>query len=392
MFSTNTPKVGGFFLNVIVNLFKKMTYKQIFWYSIILLFFVSSVFFVYHNHSFYKRPIVEVIEIKSDDSAEIIDMHENKDRLYTQQILAELKNGDHKGQPIHLTNEYSLTGAYDQEYHVGNELFVSIDMKKKEDRDLIGSIIEVKRDKYILLVAWVFIFTLLFVGKKQGFFSIISLAVNTVLLSNALDVYLNTSGISLLWICSISVILFTVISLLLVNGFNEKTYAAIVATLLGTFISLFITYLVMWLTAEKGLRYEEMQFLTRPYREVFMAGLFIGSLGAVMDVAITMSSSIFGLYEKDHNIPVKALKTSAMEIGKDIMGTMTNILFFAYISGSIPMLILYFKNNSPLIFTLSMNLSLELARALAGGIGIVITIPIGLYTTIFFVNRKRARV
>ena len=80
-----------------------------------------------------------------------------------------------------------------------------------------------------------------------------------------------------------------------------------------------------------------------------------------------------------------------MEIGKDIMGTMTNILFFAYISGSIPMLILYFKNASPLGYTLSMNLSLEVARALAGGIGIVLTIPIGLYITIFFINRKKAR-
>ena len=109
-----------------------------------------------------------------------------------------------------------------------------------------------------------------------------------------------------------------------------------------------------------------------------------------MDVAITMSSSIFGLYEKNNNISVKALVKSGREIGKDIMGTMTNILLFAYISGTIPMLILYFKNTSPLGFTLSMNLSLELARALAGGIGIVLTIPIGLYITIFFVNRKRA--
>ena len=90
------------------------------------------------------------------------------------------------------------------------------------------------------------------------------------------------------------------------NGFNEKTYAAIVATLLGTFISLFITYLVMWLTAENGLRYEEMQFLTRPYQMVFMAGVLVGSLGAVMDVAITMSSSIFGLYEKNNNISSKS--------------------------------------------------------------------------------------
>ena len=195
----------------------------------------------------------------------------------------------------------------------------------------------------------------------------------------------------MLWICSISVILFTVISLLLVNGFNEKTYAAIVATLLGTFFSLVITYLVMVVTSERGLRYEEMQFVTSPYRMVFMAGLFVGALGAVMDVAMTMSSSLFGLYEKNNDISIKALKDSGMEIGKDIMGTMTNILFFAYISGSIPMLILYFKNASPLGYTLSMNLSLEVARAMAGGIGIVLTIPFGLYTTIFFINRKKAK-
>jgi uncharacterized membrane protein len=388
-------------LNVIVNKFKKMTYKQMVLYSIIGLCFTASVVFVTHNYSFYERPIAEVIKTNLEDTAEMIDIHNNKDHLFTQRInkdhlftqriIAELKNGEEKGQLIHITNEYSSSGAYDQEYHVGNELFVSIDTNTDENTDLTGTIKDVKRDQHVLFIAWIFIFILLIVGKKQGLFSIISLAVNGALLFYALDVYLNTSGISLLFICSISVILFTIISLLLVNGFNGKTYAAIVATLLGTFISLFITFLVMRLTLENGLRYEEMQFLTRPPQMVFMAGVLVGSLGAVMDVAITMSSSIFGLYEKNNNIPVKALKTSGMDIGKDIMGTMTNILFFAYISGSIPMLILYLKNDSPLAFTLSMNLSLELARALAGGIGIVLTIPIGLYTSMFFLNRKRAR-
>ena len=133
-----------------------------------------------------------------------------------------------------------------------------------------------------------------------------------------------------------------------------------------------------------------MSFLTRPYEMVFMAGLFVGSLGAVMDVAITMSSSIFGLYEKDNNISTKALTKSGLEIGKDIMGTMTNILFFAYISGSIPAIILYIKNHTSLSFALSMNLSLELARALAGGIGIVLAIPIGLYTSIYLCESKEA--
>ncbi|MGE7605866.1 YibE/F family protein [Peribacillus frigoritolerans] len=378
-------------MNVIVNKFKKMGYKHVSLYAVIALCFVLSVFFVHHNYSFYEKPIAKVIKTNLENTTEMNDMYENKDRLSTQSIIAEIQNGKEKGKLIHLKNEYSSSGAFDQEYRVGNDLFVSIDTKTKENSELTGTIKDVKRDKFVLIVAWVFIFTLLIVGKKQGLLSIISLAVNAILLSYALDLYLNTSNIGLVLICSISIILFTVFSLLLVNGFNEKTYAAVIATLLGTFLSLFIAYLVMWLTSEKGLRYEEMQFITRPYKMVFMAGLFIGSLGAVMDIAITMSSSIFGLYEKNNQISVKALKTSGLEIGKDIMGTMTNILFFAYISGSIPMIILYLNNDSALGFTLSMNLTLELARALAGGIGIVLTIPIGLYVSIFFINRKRER-
>uniref|UniRef100_UPI00268E265A YibE/F family protein n=1 Tax=Peribacillus sp. FSL P2-0133 TaxID=2921573 RepID=UPI00268E265A len=378
-------------MNVIVNKFIKMGYKHVSLYAIIALCFVASVFLVNHNYSFYELPIAKVIKTNLENTTELNDMYQNEDRLFTQSIIAELQNGEEKGKLIHLKNEYSLSGAYDQEYRVGNDLFVSIDTKTEENSELTGTIKDVKRDKFVLIVAWIFILTLLIVGKKQGLFSIISLAVNAILLSYALDFYLNTSDISLVLICSISIILFTVLSLLLVNGFNEKTYAAIIATLLGTFLSLFIIYLVMWLTSGNGLRYEEMQFLTRPYKMVFMAGLFIGSLGAVMDIAITMSSSIFGLYEKNNHISVKALKTSGLEIGKDIMGTMTNILFFVYISGSIPTIILYLKNSSALGFTLSMNLTLELARAIAGGIGIVLTIPIGLYISIFFINRKRER-
>lgn len=370
---------------------KKLIHNPFFLYSILAICFILSVIFVEHNESFYDRPIAEVIETKMEDSTEMVDMYDNKDRLFSQHIIAELKNGEKKGQLIHLSNEYSLSKAYDQEIQKGQKIFVSITENKEGSTELTGSIMDLKRDKYILIVLWIFIFILLIVGKKQGLFSILSLAFNAILLSYALDVYLENPEISLVLICGVAVILFTVTSLLLVNGFNEKTYAAIISTLLGTFISLLVTYLVIWVTSGKGLRYEEIQFITRPYQMVFLAGLFIGSLGAVMDVAITMSSSIFSLYEKNQSIPVKALKRSGLEIGKDIMGTMTNILFFAYISGSIPMLILYIKNASPLGFSLTMNLSLELARALAGGIGIVLTIPIGLYISIFFVNRKRAR-
>ncbi|KUP43563.1 YibE/F family protein [Bacillus velezensis] len=368
----------------------RMSYKKKLFYVITALCFISSFIFVTHNASFYERPIAKVTKTTLEHQSDVQDMHKNKDKIFNQTITARLENGSQKGQLIHLPNQYSSSGANDQKYSIGDEVFVSIDKGKPSNKDISGSIIDKKRDKQLLLIAWVFIFTLLIVGKKQGFFSIVSLMFNAVLLSFALDLYRKHPNIGLIFICGICILIFTVISLLLVSGFHAKTYAAIAATLAGTFVSLLITYLVMLATGEKGLRYEEMQYLTRPYHTVFMAGVFIGSLGAVMDVAITMTSSVFGLYEENKGISLQALRHSGMEIGKDIMGAMTNILFFAYISGSIPMMLLYLKNDSPIGFTLSMNISLEIARALAGGIGIVLAIPASLYASIFFIKRKKA--
>ncbi|WP_409254327.1 YibE/F family protein [Bacillus sp. SCS-153A] len=371
---------------------KKFTGQYLISMAFVVICCVGSIFFVYNNQSFYDRPIAEVVSTTITQTTEVEDNNGNKDRLFVQNIIAELRNGEYEGKQVMLINEYSLSGAYDQEYQPGNELFVSLDKDSLGTGELRGTIQEVKRDQYMMIIAWVFILLLLFVGKKQGLFSLFTLAVNALILSYALDIYANSGDVSLLVVSSAAVILFTGISLLLVNGFNEKTYAAVSATLIVTFATLLISYIVVEASGGKGLHYEEMQFLTRPYKIVFMAGILIGCLGAVMDVAITLSSSIFGLYENDHNISIEALKKSGFDIGKDIMGTMTNILFFVYISGAIPMLILFFKNASPLGFTLSLNLSLEVARALTGGIGIVLTIPIGIYTSIFFINRKRARV
>lgn len=378
-------------MHTIKNLYSRILLKQRIFFIAVLFCCISSIIFVFNNYALYESTIAEVIKSNIESTIDVQDMHNNEDTLYTQQIIVKMKNGENKGSLVHITNEFSKSQAFDHKYEVGNELFVTINAQDEEGQKITGTITGVKRDKYLAIIAWVFIFVLLIIGKKQGLLSVFSLLFNATLLSFALDLYIQHANQSLLWICGISIILFTVVSLLLVNGVNEKTYAAIIATLLGTFTALLITYVCLLITGENGLRYEELQFITRPYKTVFMAGLFIGSLGAVMDVAITMSSSIFGLYEKDHTISVKALIQSGMEIGKDIMGTMTNILFFAYVSGSIPMLILYFKNASPFGYTLSLNLSLELVRALAGGIGIVLTIPIGLYTTIFFINRKKAR-
>lgn len=373
-----------------MNVKKRNNMKKWLFYIVLVALCVLSINFVYHNEDYYDRSIAEVTGVKITGTRDVTDPNGNEDRLYEQEVFATVKNGPEKGRSILLSNTYSRSKAYDQEYKPGNDLFVSINEQTDGQGQLRGSIDDVKRDTYLVIIGWVFIFLMILVGKRQGLYSLGTLCVNAVILSFALDSYLNHDRIGLLGVCGLAVLLFTSISLLLVNGFNRKTYAAVISTLVATFVTLLISFIVIKATAANGLRYEEMQFLTRPTETVFMAGILVGCLGAVMDVAITLSASIFTLYEKNPSISTKALKEAGFEIGRDIMGTMTNIMFFVYISGAMPMLILYFKNASPLGFTLSMNLSLELARALTGGIGIVLAIPIGIFISINLVNRRRA--
>ncbi len=373
-----------------MDLLKRITRRQLVLLLLIGGAVMASLIFVYHNQSFYQQPIAKVVESTIISEQEVVDSQGNQDVIYQQQLLAELMNGADKGALIELVNEFAGSYVYHPEFQVGDQLFVTIDQVNDTER-LTGGIIDVKRDHYLLMMALLFAFVLSAVGRRQGILAVISLIINAVLMSLGLNVYIQSANIDLLVIMGVVVLIMTIVSLLLISGFKHQTYAAIVATLLGTFLLLVITYAVLKLTNEQGLRFEEMEFLTRPPQAIFMAGVLVGALGAVMDIAVTISSALFSLYDKNYAIADQDLKASGRVIGQDIMGTMTNILFFAYVSGTIPTLLLYFMNGAPLGFTLSMNLSLELTRALAGGIGIVLTIPISLYTTLFFINRKRAR-
>ena len=108
-----------------------------------------------------------------------------------------------------------------------------------------------------------------------------------------------------------------------------------------------------------------------------------------MDIAISISSAIKELYDKNPNIERKALIKSSREIGQDIMGTMANTLVFAYLSGSIPTILLLLRNGMPITYIININLSLEFMRAIAGSIGIVLSIPITMYTSILILKNHK---
>src|SRR5699024_11120326 len=102
----------------------------------------------------------------------------------------------------------------------------------------------VKRDKYLVYEAWIFILILIFIGKRQGLFAVLSLIINALVLSFALDFYINNNNVNLLIVIALCVIFFTISYLLLVNGFNKITISLIFTSLIGTFIAVLIAYLV----------------------------------------------------------------------------------------------------------------------------------------------------
>lgn len=359
-------------------------YKYIIMVALILIS-ILSYYFISKNEGYYKNTIARIISVTETKDYQSKDMNGNVEQIYKQNIKAIIVNGVHKGEKIQLTNMTSYSQAYDLKYKVNDEVFISIS-ESADNQILSAKILDFKRDKYIVYIAILFILLILLIGGMKGLRSLTSVIVNIIIFTVVIE--LHERGWDLIVISSVASLFFIVISISLVSGINKKTISAMMGTMAGTLFSMLITVIVMVATNEKGIHYEEMEFLTLPPYQVFMAEILIGTLGGTMDIAISISSAIQEMVGQNPGIERKALMQSGMEIGKDIMGTMANTLAFAYISGSIPMILLLLKNGYAFFYIISFNLSLEIVRALTGSIGIVVSIPITLYISILLLSRN----
>ncbi len=356
-------------------------------YIILILISIVSIIFTYNNHYFYKDTIAKISNIKEEYvTTEIMD-YGYKEDIYNQNITATIKNGKYKGKTITIENQYYKGQTYSQQYHKNDELFISLDTHKDTIRNV--HIDGYKRDKYIVILLVSFILIIVLVGQLKGFLSIISLILNIVLFNTI--VYLNVKNISLPLLSFIGAIVFSSICLTLVSGKNKKTLSAIISSITGVSVTLLISMIVIHITNYSGLRFENMELLTRPYEGIFISELILGGLGAIMDISISISSSLNELLEKDPKITSKQLIKSGYNIGRDIMSTMINVLFFTYICTIIPNLCILFRNGINLGSLINSYITLEMTRALIGAIGITITIPISIYITVLIYKRRTTK-
>lgn len=344
---------------------------------------IGAFIFTFFNASFYNTPIGKVTHVETSNAQKVVDEQHNTDFKYKQHLTIKILNGKFKGESTTIDNTYVKSQADSEHFSKNNKVLMHIQNSPKD-----ATILEKKRDSLTVAIAGIFIMSLLLVGRNVGLQSILSLIFNTGAILIAIAIHDKHPSTNLFILMSVAIIFSTIVTLLLVTGWHMRTWITTVGTLLGTFLCIGITQIIIQFTNGAGIKYETMSFLTLPPKDIFLVSVLIGSLGAVMDVAITISSGMYEILQRTPNISLSRWALAGRNIGQDIMGTMTNILLFSYLSGSLPMFLIYLKNANTFTYTISMNWSLEIARALTGGIGIVLTIPITISLMVMWMKWK----
>lgn len=234
----------------------------------------------------------------------------------------------------------------------------------------------------LLLLIGLFFFFIILLARKKSIPILLSLVISVAAIF-AVYIPAIMSEVNIYLITVIIAVFIIATSLLFVGGFNKKSYAAIAGNVGGVLLAGLLAILFLHLLNVTGMINEDYVFLLflfedKPLdlRAVVWSGILIGSLGAVMDVAMTISSAINELSENMVRPTFKKLLTSGMNIGHDAIGTMVNTLILAYIGGSLAMVLLLVAYQGSALYLLNLEMIVvEIAQAISGSIGILFAVP-----------------
>ncbi|SLM86467.1 MULTISPECIES: YibE/F family protein [Vagococcus] len=353
---------------------------------LLLIVLLITILLVYFSFQFdnYQQPIGKIVSEEVISTSKQVDEHGNTDNLTEQLLTVELLNSKDKGKHLEILNNYSNSQIKNHVFHKKEIVFLHL---SKNNHSLSANIEELKRDSYLIILSAFLISLLILFNGFHGLKILISFLLNASILIFLFLIYRHSNSNLLFLFFLIAIPLLVTLTFLITNGWNTKTKIAIFSTLTGSLLTFSIGYITIACLSHQGLHYEEMELVTRPPHLLFLSSLLIGSVGAVMDVSMTIISSLMELVQIKKELTLKELHTFGKKIGEDIMGPMINIMFFSYLSGSIPLILIFLRNEMSLSYTFSITLSLELARALIGSIGIILAIPVSIWTTSFFLKK-----
>lgn len=331
----------------------------------------------------FEPPIEPAIE-----TAVVIEASEVEEFEYTEEVFQQTQNvklkitsGKYKNQIFDIENILLGNYAFDVPVHEGDKIVVAIE--ELHDGIIDVHVSDYQRQNYLLYLCILFVVLIILIGRAKGLKAVITLSLTLIAIAKVL-LPLILKGVNPVPVTIIVSIAIIIITMLLISGVNNKSFAAIIGTSGGVLFAGIIAFIIGSQIQLTGLSSEEASMLlyipqeiTLDFKSLLFAGIIMGALGAVMDIAMSIASAMEEIYNANNKITRKELFSSGMNVGRDVMGTMTNTLILAYTGSSIPLLLLFMAYDTPMRKILNLDIiATEIVRSLAGSIGLVLTIPL----------------
>lgn len=349
---------------------------------------------------------VEKVEMVSDSSqqfdkavvTEVItdNLQEDGSRVGNQEVKVKFLTGKNKGKEVEaVSTNGSLYGAT---CYKGLKV---VTLTNQSGDVTITSVYSLNREPYVIGFVLLFFVLICMVGGKNGIKAVLGLVVTFALVLFFLfpAIYRGMSPINA---AIITVIFTTIITIGILTGYSKKTLAAILGTVVGVIISGVTAWAFGKIAGISGYNVSNIDTLISVANctnikvgDLLFAGILISSLGAVMDVGLSIASTIAELHSVKAELTWTQLFQSGMNVGKDMMGTMANTLILAFAGGSLSELLLDYAYDLPYIQLInSYTIGIEVMQGVAGSIGIILTVPlVSIFSSLLYakvvVRRER---
>ena len=322
--------------------------------------------------------VAEVTDVLADNASP--DTWTEGRRIGQQLLEVKVLTGEYKGAVLEATNFLSAYANVDAK--VGTRVIVRLDVDDQGELYVV-SVPAYNRAPVMLGLALIFAALLVIIGRKKGVMALVGL-VYTLACIWFIQVPMILRGAEPILVSVIIVALTTAASLLFLTGLSRKTLCAVLGCVCGVGVAGIFAAVSGSISQLNGFNLPEAEDLvlrstqdTVRISGLLVSGILVASLGAVMDVAMSIASSCWELRQLNPALPKADIFRSGMNIGRDAMGTMANTLILAFAGASLNTLLLFRIYGYPAIQLFNSDaIAVELIRGLAGSIGIILTVPL----------------
>ena len=320
----------------------------------------------------------KVTAVLSDNAQEDFENAEGR-RVGDQELEIQILSGDHKDEIMTVTNY--MSALFNVDVQQGDRIIVRI--MTDENGSYYASVFNY--DRGIVLGGFLLVFFILLaaLGGKKGLGALAGLLLTLGCIWFILIPCL-LRGIPAIPVTIAVSAVSAAAGLIFLNGYSKKTFCAVCGCVGGVLVSGIAAAVVGILSPMNGFNMQEAENLILYGADeglkvsgLLVCGVLISALGAVMDVALGIASSVWEMKEQNPDASVGSLFRSGMQIGKDAMGTMANTLILAFAGSSLNMLILVQTYDIPFLQLINTDsIALEVVQSVAGSIGILLTVPL----------------